>query len=91
MRAQLVAPRDRYDQIIAGIVNRLDLSPQIDKHIFRLHFLGALNWLPTWYKPNSGKSAAEIGRQLATMLRKDGLNASVVPSGLRSRAGSSRR
>jgi len=91
MRAQLVAPRDRYDQIIAGIVNRLNLPPQIDKQVFRLHFLGALNWLTTWYKPNSRMSAAEIGRQLVTMLRKDELNISEVPSGLRRRAGSSRR
>lgn len=70
LRAQLVAQRDRYDKIIAAVIDRLELPPQIDKHIFRLHFLGALNWLPTWYRPKSGMSAAEIGQQLVAMVRR---------------------
>lgn len=70
LRKQLVAQRDRYDKIIAEIVEKLDLPPEIDKHIFRLHFLGALNWLPTWYKPKSEMSAADIGRQLVAMVRR---------------------
>ncbi|CAN7708364.1 TetR/AcrR family transcriptional regulator [Aminobacter sp. LjRoot7] len=70
LRPQLIAQRDRYDKIMAGIVERLDLPPGIDKHIFRLHFLGALNWLPTWYRPKSGMLAADIGRQLVAMVRR---------------------
>lgn len=70
LRPQLIAQRDRYDKIIAGIVERLDLPVDIDKHIFRLHFLGALNWLPTWYRPKSGMGAADIGRQLVAMVRR---------------------
>lgn len=69
LRDELVAQRDRYDKIIAGIVDRLDLPPDINRNIFRLHFLGALNWMPTWYRPNSGMSAADIGRQLVAMLK----------------------
>jgi AcrR family transcriptional regulator len=69
-RKQLVAQRDRYDKIIAGIIDKLDLPPEVDRRIFRLHFLGALNWLPTWYRPKSRMSAAEIGRQLVAMLRR---------------------
>jgi AcrR family transcriptional regulator len=69
-RKQLVAQRDNYDKIIAGIVEKLDLPPEIDRRIFRLHFLGALNWLPTWYRPKSHLSAAEIGRQLVALLRR---------------------
>lgn len=70
LRPHLIAQRDRYDKIIAGIVERLDLPAGIDKHIFRLHFLGALNWLPTWYRPKSGMGAADIGRQLVAMVRR---------------------
>lgn len=69
LRAALVAQRDSYDRIISDIVDRLDLPDHVDRHVFRLHFLGALNWMPTWYRPNSGLSAAEIGRQLVAMLR----------------------
>jgi TetR/AcrR family transcriptional regulator, cholesterol catabolism regulator len=69
LRSKLVAQRDQYDKIIADIINRLDLPEHINRHIFRLHFLGALNWMPTWYRPNSGLSAAEIGRQLVAMVK----------------------
>jgi hypothetical protein len=69
LRKQLISQRDRYDKIIAGIVEKLDLPPHIDRNIFRLHFLGALNWLPTWYRPKAGRSAADIGRQLVAMLK----------------------
>lgn len=70
MRAALVNQRDEYDKIIAGIVERLDLPEHIDRHVFRLHFVGALNWAPTWYRPNSGLSPADIGRQLVAMVKR---------------------
>jgi AcrR family transcriptional regulator len=69
LRKRLVAQRDRYDKIIAEIVETLDLPPHIDRTVFRLHFLGALNWLPTWYRPKSSMTAADIGRQLVAMLK----------------------
>jgi AcrR family transcriptional regulator len=69
LREQLVAQRDQYDRVIADVVDRLDLAAGIDRNIFRLHFLGALNWMPTWYRPEAGMSAAEIGRHLVAMLR----------------------
>ncbi len=70
MRPKLVAQRDAYDKIIAGVVDSLNLPATIDRHVFRLHFLGALNWVPTWYKANSGLSAEDIGRQLVAMVRR---------------------
>ena len=70
LRKELVAQRDNYDKIIAGIIERLDLPQGVDRQIFRLHFLGALNWLPTWYRPNTGMTATEIGRQLVVMLKR---------------------
>lgn len=69
LRTDLVAQRDRYDRMIAEIIDRLDLPEHIDRRIFRLHFLGALNWMPTWYRPKSGLTAAAIGRQLVAMVR----------------------
>jgi TetR/AcrR family transcriptional regulator, cholesterol catabolism regulator len=71
LRKPLIAQRDAYDRLIAAIVDELDLPETIDRKIFRLHFLGALNWIPTWYRSGSRLTPAEIGRQLVTMLRRD--------------------
>ena len=71
LRKALIAQRDAYDRLIAAIVDELDLPETIDRKIFRLHFLGALNWIPTWYRSGSRLTPAEIGRQLVTMLRRD--------------------
>lgn len=68
-REELIAQRDNYEKIIAGIVGRLDLPSGVDSNVFRLHFLGALNWIPTWYRDDGGKDPSELGRQLVAMLR----------------------
>lgn len=69
LREALVAQRDAYDKLITGIIDALDLPASVDPKLFRLHFLGALNWAPTWYRAGSGLKPADIGRQLVTMLR----------------------
>jgi AcrR family transcriptional regulator len=69
LRETLVAQRDRYETVIAALVEALDLPPQVDRSLFRLNFLGALNWMPTWYRASSRLSPAEIGRQLVLGLR----------------------
>lgn len=72
MRRTLVAQRDRYERVIGEIIEALDLPEGVDRKVLRRHFLGALNWLPTWYKPRGGLPAAELGRQLVAMLRPRG-------------------
>ncbi|GHD16424.1 TetR/AcrR family transcriptional regulator [Tianweitania populi] len=69
LRETLVAQRDRYETVIAGLVEALDLPSEIDRSLFRLNFLGALNWMPTWYRADSRLSPAEIGRQMVLSLR----------------------
>ncbi len=71
-RDELVRQRDEYDALIAGLVADLDLPDGVDRRIFRLHILGALNWTQTWYRPGCGVAPAEIGRQLVRMLRRGG-------------------
>lgn len=68
-RDELVRQRDGYEQLIAGLISALDLPDGVDPHIFRLHFLGALNWTQAWYRPGSGFLPSDIGRQLVRMLR----------------------
>ena len=69
LRETLVAQRDRYEVVVAGLVDALDLPPDVDRSLFRLNFLGALNWMPTWYRASSRLRPAEIGRQLVRGLR----------------------
>jgi AcrR family transcriptional regulator len=69
VRDTLAAQRDAYETIFAQLIGELDLAPDIDWHIFRLHILSALNGTKFWYRPG-GKTPSEIGRQLVRMLRR---------------------
>jgi TetR/AcrR family transcriptional regulator, cholesterol catabolism regulator len=69
VRDALAAQRDAYETIFAGLIDGLNLPPDIDKHIFRLHILSALNGTKFWYRPG-GKTPSEIGRQLVRVLRR---------------------
>lgn len=71
LRGVLIAQRDRYDRLIDSIIDDLDLPASVDRKIFRLHFLGALNWMPTWYRPGSRYKPSEIARQLVAMIRSE--------------------
>jgi AcrR family transcriptional regulator len=64
LRDSVIAGRDAYEQILAGLIEKLPLAPAINHSIFRLHVLGALNWVPTWFKPDT-LTPADVGRQLA--------------------------
>jgi AcrR family transcriptional regulator len=69
VRDALAGQRDAYETIFAGLIDGLDLPADIDKHIFRLHILSALNGTKFWYRPG-GKTPSEIGRQLVRVLRR---------------------
>ncbi|MEO7390960.1 MAG: TetR/AcrR family transcriptional regulator [Ramlibacter sp.] len=62
-RADLTALRDRYEAIFVDVVAGLKLKRGIDRHVFRLLVLGALNSTQRWY---SGKGLAP--RQIAECL-----------------------
>jgi AcrR family transcriptional regulator len=77
IQPRLIEQRDAYEQLIKRLIDDLKLPPELPARIFRLHFLGALNWVPTWYRANGSMSPSEIGRHLARMLRGLG-NAALV-------------
>lgn len=68
-RDELIRQRDDYETVIAELVAALDLPPDVDPTVFRLHFLGALNWTQNWYRPGHSLQPDEIGQQLVRMLR----------------------
>ena len=68
LRRRLVVLRDGYEARFVELVEALPLAGGVDKALWRLHLLGALNWTPTWYRPG-GKSPAAIARALVAALR----------------------
>lgn len=69
IQGELVAQRDAYERMIAEVIARLDLPAHVDRLVFRKTFLGALNWMPHWWRAGRGVAAAEVGRQLVACLR----------------------
>lgn len=68
MNLRLKPDRDRYEAIYKGVVNELDLQPPVDRTLFRLGVLGAINWTHIWYR--EGRLTPEdIARQLVSMWR----------------------
>jgi len=68
LRNALAAQRDGYEKMFMALIDDLGLAEDIDRHVFRLHVLSALNGTKFWYRPG-GKTPSEIGRQLVRMLR----------------------
>jgi len=69
VRIDLRHQRDQYERVIVELVDALTLAPEIDRKIFRLLLLGALNWTPTWYRAGQQSTPATIGRQLVLTFR----------------------
>lgn len=65
---ELRALRDGYEARIAGLVRDLRLPKRVDRRLFRLMLLSAINWVPVWYHPESG-SVRTVGRAFVAMLR----------------------
>lgn len=60
---RLVRSRDAYEARFRALIDALDLPRHIDRGVFRLALLGALNWTQVWYR-RGGKSPAGIARAL---------------------------
>ena len=76
--ADLVALRDRYEQRFRAIVSELDLAPHVDRRLFRLTLMGALNWSKTWYR-SGGTDTATIARQIVETLRHGATTPQAAP------------
>ena len=60
--------RNGYEEVFRQLIEELDLPPSVDRSLFRLSLLGALNYAPRWYKAN-GRTPAQIARTFVRMLR----------------------
>jgi hypothetical protein len=49
VRKELVDQRDRFERMMEAVIDDLPLMPNIDRHVFQRHYLGAVNWISVWY------------------------------------------
>ena len=69
LRVRLIAQRDEYERLFAGLVDVVPLRRNRDRRLLRLMMLGALNWTPTWYRQD-GATPREIARSFVATLRE---------------------
>ncbi len=60
---RLIKIRDAYEARFRDMIDALDLPPHIDRTLFRLGLLGALNWTQVWYRRGK-KSPSDIAHAL---------------------------
>lgn len=65
LQRQVNADRAAYEGRFRDIINDLDLPLHVDRTLFRLVLLGAINWSSTWYKIGRW-TPEEIGRKFIT-------------------------
>lgn len=68
VRAQLIARRDRFEQMFRALVDLLPLPPQIDRSIYRNLLLAQLNSAADWYRPGR-LTPAQIAAQIVLLFR----------------------
>lgn len=69
LRGRLIAQRDAYEAVFAGLIAALPVAESTDRRLLRLMLLGALNWVPTWYRPG-GAAPAAIAGDFVAMVRE---------------------
>lgn len=69
VRPQLIQSRDEHERLFDSLIEPLDLPEDIDRNLFRLHVLGALNGAVLWYRPSSRMSPADVARSIIGVLR----------------------
>jgi len=68
-RDKLVALRNGYEQKFRALIEALPMRRGVDKSLLRLHLIGALNHVPSWYRPDGRKSLPAIARAMTRHLR----------------------
>lgn len=70
-RPAVLARRDEYEQAVRSLIEEgMDqgIFRRADPKVASLALLGSVNWTVKWFRPEGGKSAREIGRQIADMM-----------------------
>lgn len=57
-----------FHQLIVEAVASGELRPGTDPNVVRMLVFGAMNFMPDWYRPDSGRSAEQVIEELVTMV-----------------------
>jgi AcrR family transcriptional regulator len=69
IRIRLIQQRDAYERFMKDLVAALNLPAHIDPFIFRMQFLGSINWTTSWYRPGGRLTPSTIARQVVRQMR----------------------
>jgi TetR/AcrR family transcriptional regulator, cholesterol catabolism regulator len=64
VRKELVDQRDRFERMMEAVIDDLPLMPNIDRHVFQRHYLGAVNWISVWYNWEGALTPTDVARQI---------------------------
>ncbi len=70
-RTAVLAQRDAYEETFRAVVRQGigdGTFRRVDPKLAALTILGALNWTAQWYRPGGGKTAQELGEEMADLL-----------------------
>lgn len=70
-RAEIIAGRDRYEQVLRDLVAKAVESGEfrpVDSKIAVFAILGAINWIARWYDPEGGAEGSTLGDEFADLL-----------------------
>jgi TetR/AcrR family transcriptional regulator, cholesterol catabolism regulator len=68
LQHHMQADHDRYEAMFRKLIEALDLAPGVDRSLFRLSLLGAMNWTLVWFQPGR-KSPGELATHMVALLR----------------------
>ena len=68
LRRRLRPDRDRYDALFKRLVADLDLPASVDRTMFRLALLGAINWTHVWYREGR-RTPEDIAHRIVALMR----------------------
>lgn len=67
LQRKLIRERAAYEERFREMIDRLRLPPDVDRTLFRLNLLGALNWTRIWYRPGK-KTPDQIADHLVNRI-----------------------
>lgn len=69
---QAISRRDEFDRGVRRVIQQgVDwgtFAPHVDPKLVSFAMLGAINWIPRWYRPSGAASSQEIAEQFADYL-----------------------
>lgn len=70
LQRRLNRDRDAYETRFRPLIDALNLPPEVDRSLFRLFLLGALNWTRLWYQPGKRDPKSLAHHLVQVILRK---------------------